>query len=222
HELRTPLTNIRMYVETAIEDGDRDPAVRGQCLNVINHEAARLERIVGDMLSVAEIEAAGIELIINDIRLENLFAELENDYRAQADDRGLTLTFDIIPRLPALRGDRDKLTLVFHNLLGNALKYTIDQGTVTVRVDATETELLVDVSDTGIGIAPEDQERIFEKFQRARDQRLDSIAGTGLGLALAQEVVHRHGGSLTVESTLDVGSTFHVRLPLNTDEESSP
>jgi signal transduction histidine kinase len=221
HELRTPLTNIRMYVETAIEDGDRDPEVRGQCLNVINHEAARLERIVGDMLSVAEIEAAGIELVINDIRLDNLFAELENDYRAQANDRGLILKFDLIPKLPALRGDRDKLTLVFHNLLGNALKYTIHEGTITVRVDVTETDLLVDVSDTGIGIAPEDQERIFERFQRARDTRLDSIAGSGLGLALAHDVVHRHGGTLTVESKLNVGSTFHVTIPLNFGAEST-
>ncbi|MEM7229149.1 MAG: ATP-binding protein [Planctomycetota bacterium] len=222
HELRTPLTNIRMYVETAIEDGDRDPEVRGQCLNVINHEASRLERIVGDMLSVAEIEAGGVELVINDIRLDNLFAELENDYAAAARDSGIDLKFDMIPRLPKIKGDRDKLTLVFHNLLGNALKYTLDAGTVTVKVDATETELLVDVTDTGIGIAAEDQDRIFEKFQRARDSRLDSIGGTGLGLALAHEVVQRHGGSLTVDSQINVGSTFHVVLPLGTDEGQTP
>src|SRR5205085_1385989 len=94
HELRTPLTNIRLYVETAIDEGDKDPALRGKCLNVINHETRRLERIVGEMLSVAEIEAGSIQIKRDDIRLDALFDELKADYASQAADKSIALNFD--------------------------------------------------------------------------------------------------------------------------------
>jgi PAS domain S-box-containing protein len=216
HELRTPLTNIRLYVETAIEDGENDPAIRTKALNVINTEARRLERIVGEMLSVAEIEAGSFKLKNGDVRLDALFEELRHDYSEQAKDKTLTLTFLLPPKLPVLTGDRDKVAIALHNLVGNALKYTPQGGSVTVRVDTSETtgSLAVAVADTGIGIAADECERIFERFYRASDKRVEKITGTGLGLTIAREVARLHGGDITVDSQLDRGSTFTLKLPM--------
>jgi signal transduction histidine kinase len=214
HELRTPLTNIRLYVETAIEDGEKDPATRARCLNVINGETRRLERIVGEMLSVSEIEAGSFKINRDDVRLEALFAEVEEDFRAQAAEKQVSLTFRLPPKLPVIQGDRDKVVLAIHNLVGNALKYTLAGGKVTVEVTEDGKQLSVAVQDTGIGIAPEDQPRIFERFYRARDKRVAKVTGTGLGLTLAREVARLHGGDINVESQLDQGSTFTLVLPV--------
>ena len=217
HELRSPLTNIRMYLEQAQDEGGSDPVVMGECLNVIGRESQRLERLVSEMLSVSEIEAGAIELKQDDVRLDAMFKQVESDYRATAQEKEIELTFELPPKLPVIRGDRDKLAVLFHNLLGNALKYTADGGTVRVAVDVSPSELVVEVIDNGFGISEEDQDRIFEKFTRANDERLGEITGSGLGLTLAREIALLHGGNLTVESTLDEGSTFRFVLPIRAD-----
>jgi len=214
HELRTPLTNIRLYVETAIDEGEANPATRAKCLNVINGETRRLERIVGEMLSMAEIEAGSLKLKPDDVRLETLFDELKADYQQQAIERQIDLQLKLPPKLPVLRGDRDKIVLALHNLMGNALKYTPEGGKVTITVEVDNRQISVSIADTGIGISPEDAERIFERFYRAKDPRVAKITGTGLGLTLAREVVRMHGGDITVESQIDQGSTFTMTLPL--------
>lgn len=216
HELRTPLTNIRLYIETLI-DGDNEgmPAPdRARALNVINQESLRLERIVGDMLSVAEIEAGSLKLHKDDVRLDELFRQLQDDYKAQAEDKEITLNFALPPKFPVLRADRDKLTLALHNLIGNSLKYTPQGGSVNIRVGADNAQLTVDVEDNGIGIKPEEHELIFEKFYRAKDRRIGGITGSGLGLALARDVARLHGGDITLRSEIDKGSTFTLSLPI--------
>jgi PAS domain S-box-containing protein len=213
HELRTPLTNISLYVETLVEDGEADPATRAKCLNVIGQECKRLERIVGDMLSVSQIEAGSLKLTTDDVRLAALFEEIEGDYTAQAQDKELTLKFNLPPKLPVIQGDRDKIVLALHNLIGNALKYTPAGGAVSVTVEEAGGKLLVVVADNGIGIKEDEQELIFEKFYRAKDKRLSGITGSGLGLALARQVARMHGGDVTVRSQIDKGSTFTMVLP---------
>ncbi len=214
HELRTPLTNIRLYVEQAVDEGEEDPQLRAQALNVINSEARRLERIVADMLSVAEIEAGSLSIRPGDVRTDALFEDLTNDYAAQAAEKSIELTFDLPPKMPVIRGDRDRLGQALHNLVGNALKYTPPGGKVAVRVEAPEEGgLIVHVIDTGIGIDPEECERIFDRFYRANDRRIAHVTGSGLGLALAREIARLHGGDIEVESKLDQGSTFTITLP---------
>jgi PAS domain S-box-containing protein len=213
HELRTPLTNIRLYIEQALEEGENDPQLRAKALNVISLESRRLERIVGDMLSVAEIEAGTLKLRAGDVRLDALFRDLEADYQAQAKEKSLKLVFELPPKLPVLQGDRDKITLALHNLIGNALKYTPSGGQVTVRVHTPPEGLSVEVSDTGIGIKDDEAELIFEKFYRAKDRRIADITGSGLGLALARDVARMHGGDVVVQSQIDKGSTFTLTLP---------
>lgn len=214
HELRTPLTNIRMYLETAQEDGADDIDLMSECLNVIGRESQRLERLVGEMLSVSEIEAGAIALKRDDVRLDAMFKQLEADFGAQAQEQKVELTFDLPPKLPVMQGDRDKFAVVLQNLLGNAVKYSPDGGEVRLHVETAPGELRIEVSDTGIGISEEDQKRVFEKFTRANDPRIGDITGSGLGLALAREIVRLHGGDLTVESELNQGSTFRVVMPI--------
>lgn len=213
HELRTPLTNIRLSVDMVIESGESDPAVRARNLNVINDEARRLEGVIGDMLSVAEIEAGSIQLRTDDVDLISLLTGLEREYQAQAAERKISLQFNLAPKLPTIQADRDKVTLVLHNLVGNALKYTTDGGTVHVVANADQERIVIEVRDTGIGIGDEDAERVFERFYRAGDPRVSSITGSGLGLTLARDVIRLHGGDITLESALNEGSTFTATLP---------
>lgn len=214
HELRTPLTNIRLYVEQLVDEGEEDAALRARAINVINQEARRLERIVGDMLSVSEMEAGSIALRSDDVRLDQLFDSLQMDYVAQATDKHIALKFEMPPKIPVIQGDRDKICLALHNLISNALKYTPDGGAVTVRVGVAPDETVsVEVRDTGIGIAPEQAEKVFERFFRADDARVGEITGSGIGLALAREVARLHGGDITVDSVLDEGSTFTLTIP---------
>ncbi len=215
HELRTPLTNIRLYVEEALELDEHEVAERSRCLNVINQETRRLERVVSDMLSVSEIEAGSLRLNTGEVRLDQLFVDVSEDFVAQAQAKKIDLAFDLPPKLPAIRGDRDKLAMVLHNLVGNALKYTPEGGEVKVRVEVTPGELIVEVKDSGIGIAEGDLERVFEKFYRASDGRVKDITGTGLGLSLAREMARLHGGDITAESEIDKGSTFTLRVPVS-------
>ncbi|MBX2852730.1 MAG: cell wall metabolism sensor histidine kinase WalK [Phycisphaeraceae bacterium] len=217
HELRTPLTNIRLYVETAQTDGEEDKELRGECLNVISRESQRLERLVSEMLSVSEIEAGSMTIRKDDVRLDQLFKSLEQDYKQNASKKNIDLRFDLPPKLPAIQGDRDKLAIVVQNLLGNAIKYTPEGGNVNVGVDLSATELNIEVRDSGIGISEEDQAHVFEKFYRANDPRLGDITGSGLGLALAYEIIRLHGGEMTVESELNEGSMFRVTLPISAE-----
>jgi signal transduction histidine kinase len=214
HELRTPLTNIRLYTEMALDEGKKDPAVLANCLNIINQETYRLDRTVADILSITEIEAGTLTVRKDDVRLEEIFPELQADYAAQATERTIQLAFRLPPKLPVIKGDREKIRVALHNLIGNALKYTPGGGQVSVTVTANDGHLRVEVCDTGIGMSDEDRAHVFEKFYRAKDARVAKITGSGLGLAIAREVVRMHGGDITVESELNRGSTFTLVLPI--------
>ena len=214
HELRTPLTNIRLYAENAVDDCGNDMQAVGRCLNVINDESRRLERTVSEVLSVSEIEAGSFDLRRDDVRLNDLLEQLRADHEAKARKKDITLRFDLPPKLPTVSADRDKISLAMHNLLGNALKYTPEQGQVTVTATVDSGQVSFDFTDTGIGIRREDLPHVFDKFYRATDKRVANITGSGLGLAITREIVNLHGGTISVESELDKGSTFTLTLPI--------
>jgi signal transduction histidine kinase len=214
HELRTPLTNVRLYLETLIDEGDTDAELRAKCLNVINQETRRLERMVTDLLSVAEIEAGSMRVQRDDVRVDELLNDVRNDYEAMAAEKRIELEFRLPPKLPVIQADRDKLAVALQNVIGNAVKYTPEGGHVTVAAETDGAALSIEVTDTGIGISPEDQEKVFEKFYRASDKRVAQLTGSGLGLALAREIMRLHGGDITLESQLNQGSRFTVTVPL--------
>ena len=214
HELRTPLTTIRLYCEEAIEADEGNEQVREKALNVISSETRRLERIVGDMLCVSEIEAGSLTIRRDSLRTEQLLQELAHDYEAQAKEKAIELSFELPPKFPTILADRDRLGQALHNLIGNAIKYTPSGGKVTVTASFGENDAMtVSVTDSGIGIDESQQERIFERFTRADDRRIAQVTGSGLGLALAQQIARLHDGDITLESAIDQGSTFTLFIP---------
>jgi len=214
HELRTPLTNVRLLVEDTLERCQQDPASTGKNLNVINEETQRLERTVSEILSASQIEAGCFELRADDVHVDLLLQQLKSDHEPQAKDRKIALEFELPPKLPVLQADRDKLSLVLHNLLGNALKYTLEGGRVVVSATVEKVRLNVAVTDTGIGISADEHERVFEKFYRCNNPLAANVKGSGLGLAIARDVARLHGGDITLESELGKGSTFTLTLPI--------
>jgi signal transduction histidine kinase len=188
-------------------------AKRTEAVNVPSQEVRRLERLVGDMLSVAQIESGTVRLNTGDVRLEPIFEEMKSDFAEQARQKEIKLRFDLPPKWPRLEGDRDKIVMALHNLVGNAIKYTPAGGEVVVRANTDEKTFACEVIDSRIGIKDEEQTLVFEKFYRAKDKRIVGITGTGLGLAIAREVVRLHGGDISLKSVIDKGSTFTMTLP---------
>ncbi len=215
HELRTPLTTIGLYLDTAANEGEKDPVMRAKCLNIITQESKRLERIVSEMLSVSEIEAGSMRLHLDDLRLDALFEGFRNELEAPAQSKNIQMTFDMPPKYPVIRADRERISLVIHNLLGNAIKYTPTGGTVKVALKIEVAQIRLEVTDSGIGIDLKEQEQVFDRFYRSKEPRVGKIIGTGLGLTLAREIARLHGGDVTVQSQLNKGSTFILVLPLN-------
>lgn len=213
HELRTPLTNIRLYVDSLLEDPLQDATKRTQAMNVVSQEVRRLERMVGDMLSVAQIESGTLRLNKGEVRLDGVFEELQRDFAEQARSKEIKIGFDLPPKWPSVEGDRDKIVMALHNLVGNAIKYTPAGGDVIVRAAMRDGQFNVDVIDNGIGIKEDEQSLVFERFYRAKDRRIAHVTGTGLGLSIAREVVRLHGGDITLHSQIDRGSTFSMTLP---------
>ncbi len=214
HELRTPLTNIHAYAETLSRPDFDDETTRKECYNVIISETRRLSALVEDILSVSQMEVGSIRLELADVDIVRLVRELVQDNLAHAEDKQLDLRLTLPPKAPRVRGDKQRLAILINNLVGNAIKYTQATGQIQVSMEAEDGTLRFSVTDSGVGIAPEDQKHIFDKFYRAADDEVQAVSGTGLGLAIAREIARLHGGDITVESTLGKGSTFAVQLPV--------
>jgi two-component system phosphate regulon sensor histidine kinase PhoR len=214
HELRTPLANIKAYAETLALADMIDVEQQKQFLNTINSEATRLARFVDDLLSVSSMEVGSMALNKQVTELHRMLNEVLNKIKPQIDEKRLTFEVSIPEKLPEPRIDKDKIATVLVNLLGNAVKYTPAGGRVAFRVHATDQNLEIDVEDTGVGIAENELSKVFDKFFRSDDPRVQEQKGTGLGLALVQEVVRLHGGRVSVDSEIDKGSTFQIVLPI--------
>lgn len=214
HELRTPLANIKAYAETLALADVIDVEQQKQFLNTINSEATRLARFVDDLLSVSSMELGSLSLNKQVTDLGRMFNEVLGKVRPQMAEKAQSLEITLPEKLPEPALDKDKIATVLVNLLGNAVKYTPEGGRVTFRVNVTDQHIEISVEDTGVGIAEDELGKVFDKFFRSNDPRVQQETGTGLGLALAQEVVRLHGGRISVESEIDKGSTFSVLLPL--------
>ena len=214
HELRTPLTNIRAYAETLSSGMFDDPTVVAECYNVITKETRRLSRLIEDILSISQLEVGTMQLVLDDVDLRPLLSEAVRDVRGIAESKNIDLQLSLPPKLEKLHADRDKLTVVVNNLLGNALKYTPDGGQVTVSCKTDDGRMLLSIRDNGIGIDSQDHGRIFEKFQRSDDETVQAETGTGIGLTTAREIIRQHGGDITMVSKKGEGSTFNVSVPL--------
>ncbi|MCG3136663.1 MAG: Adaptive-response sensory-kinase SasA [Phycisphaerae bacterium] len=212
HELRTPLTNIQAYAETLGEFND--PQIQAECFNVINKETRRLSRLVEEMLSRAQLDLGTIQIRRDHVDLWAMLEEALRDLKATAESKKIELVNKLPAKLPTLHADRDKLAVVINNLLANAIKYTPAGGRVTLSAQGQEDSVLMHFADNGIGVAPEDQEKIFDKLYRVQRDEVLKEVGTGLGLTTAREIVREHGGDITLVSEVGKGSTFTVYMPV--------
>jgi len=213
HEMKTPLSGIKAYVELLADGDAEDEKSRDEFLGVINSQADRLQRLIDNMLNLARIEAGVVKVSKQSQSLNEVLEEAHNVIQHAAANKEIELVRDLSPLYLGVLADRDMLLQCAINLLSNAVKYTPSGRQVTLRSRSLGNEVIFEVEDQGVGLSPEDQQRVFEKFYRVKkDQNM--AAGTGLGLPLAKHIVEDiHGGQLTVESQVDVGSKFCVRLP---------
>jgi signal transduction histidine kinase len=223
HELRTPLTSIIGYLELLrddVESNGDDPAARqrAQFLTVVDRNARRLLRLVGDLLFVAQVEAGKLSLEESDVDLEAVARESVEAAAPRARDRGVELTLEAEP-VPVVRGDRDRLGQALDNLVSNAIKFTPEGGRVVVRLTREADEAVLEVSDTGIGISEADMRQLFQRFFRTQRATSAAIPGVGLGLTIAQAIVHGHEGRISVQSLDGEGTTFRIELPLHRTAE---
>ncbi|HIE39747.1 MAG TPA: HAMP domain-containing protein, partial [Anaerolineae bacterium] len=214
HDLRAPLTFMRGYATMLPMVGELNEKQR-EYLDKILVGIEKMGALIEDLLNLGRIEA-GVGLEEKPCHLGAIVVEAVDGMRARAAARGLVLRLEPAEPAPIILGDATLLRQAVANLVDNAIKYTPSGGSVTVGLKAVGREVLITVADTGLGIAPEDQVRLFEKFYRIRRRDADEIQGSGLGLAIVKSIVERHGGRVWVESALNQGSTFTIALPIRT------
>ncbi len=232
HELRTPLTSVLGFakiIKKRLEDRifplvpADDPKVVQTIhqvednLKVVVSEGERLTKLIDDVLDLAKIEAGKLEWHMESVTVEDIIDRATAATSSLFDQKGLRLEKRILPGLPALTGDRDRLIQVVINLISNAVKFT-DHGTITCAAERRGGEVILGVSDTGVGIAVQDQPKVFERFKQVGDTLTDKPKGTGLGLPICKEIVEHHGGRIWVESELGSGSTFSFALPVTAEQ----
>ena len=217
HELRTPLTTIKAFAELIIMKPAMPQQRKANLLASINDETDRLTRLISDLLDLARIEEGAIKWRTDEVSLEDLVLSSIASLEPLFEHRRLHVTTAFGNPLSRISGDHDRLVQVVTNILSNAVKFTQSGGTIHVAVrqeTAPLAQIVVEISDTGMGIPAGDIELIFEKFQRSGDQLTNSIEGTGLGLAIARQIVEYHGGKIWATSTHGKGSIFTFTLPL--------
>lgn len=212
HDLRAPLTFIRGYASMLPMAGDLTPKQQ-EYLDKIFIGIEQMSTLVENLLNLQRIEA-GLGLEERSCHLGALLVEAVDGMRARAVAKGLTLRLEAHEPAPVIWGDATLLRQAIANLVDNAIKYTPSGGAVTVGLRVVGQEVHVFVSDTGIGIAPEDQVRLFEKFFRIRRRGAEDVPGSGLGLAIVKSIAERHGGRVWVDSQLGRGSTFTIAIPI--------
>jgi two-component system phosphate regulon sensor histidine kinase PhoR len=214
HEFKTPLTAIQGFAETLLGGALEDPKNNRRFLEIMRDHANRLARLTDDLLKLARIEAGKLEVEFSPVGVIEIVERCAETALLKASRKQITLEIDVPPGLPAVRGDASLLRDVLQNLVDNAIQYTAPGGHIRVSASAGSREVLITVSDTGIGIPVADQERIFERFYRVDAARSREAGGTGLGLSIAKHIVEAHGGRLWVESNVGQGSRFSFSIPL--------
>ena len=214
HELKTPLTSIRAHAETMLMGRAGGAEATSEYLRTIVSESERLSRLVDSVLDLSRIEQGRKTYQLQATHLADLVRSAARTMEYPLEQLGFTLTVSSDDSEPMLLADPEALTQAILNLLGNAMKYSGDARRIEMYVGTHDNEAFVDVVDHGIGIARDEQSRIFERFHRIQSDETVGIAGAGLGLALALHVVEGHRGRIAVASAPGRGSTFSMRLPL--------
>jgi signal transduction histidine kinase len=211
HELRTPLTSITGYVDLLLEDAEDLPVEARGFLEIVQRNAERLLRLVGDLLDLYRLDNQGLAAGAVPTELGGVVARAVDAIRPTARAKRIDVRLDV--EAVIVDGDATRLAQAVDNVLSNAVKYTPEGGSVRVSLVEHAGQAHLTVADTGIGIPAADRDRLFERFYRSADAVREGVPGTGLGLALTREILHAHGGSIAHENGAEGGSTFVIRLP---------
>jgi signal transduction histidine kinase len=224
HELRTPLTAVSGFMQIArrrmsrmagandIPTPWRDEAQKSdETLEMASRQAKKLARLIDELLDVSRLQQGRVEMRLAEIDLADVVREVAERMRLLS--KGHEIEAKIEGAAPIV-ADRDRIEQVFENLVGNAIKYSPESGRIDVSLRVNGSNAIVSVRDQGIGVAPGEVEKIFGLFYRSPDPRADHVGGLGLGLYISREIVSRHHGKLWAERNADLGTTFHVTLPL--------
>ena len=216
HELRTPLASVRLLTEMLMDDlADTEVPDRvRERVATIDIETGHLVQMINELLDLSRMEQASTSVRHDQVELAPLVEATTHRLQTFADRQGAALVANVPADLPPVRGDEERLDQLLMNLLHNAIKFSPDEGTVTVTADEHPDSVVVSVADEGVGIPARDQERVFERFYKVDRARQRGLGGTGLGLAIARQVAEAHGGRIWLESTEGDGSTFSFSVPL--------
>lgn len=212
HELRTPITSIRGFAETLLDDDFDDEEGRKEFLHIIYNESNRMQLLIEDLLTLSRLEQDNFQLVLNDINIGELLKDIIFSYEIKAKEKNLTIDFSVEEGL-SFKAERGKVKQIFINLLDNAIHYTPEGGSVSLLIKSIEENILIQVSDTGIGIDQEALPRIFERFYRIDKARSRNTGGTGLGLAIVKHIVDVHEGKIEIESEVNNGTKVKIYLP---------
>jgi signal transduction histidine kinase len=220
HELRTPLNAILGYTELILDAiyGEVPSKMRG-VLERVQSNGKHLLGLINDVLDLSKIEAGQLTLSVADYSIKEVVHSVFAAVESLAQEKKLALRVDLPKDLPTARGDERRLTQVLLNLVGNAIKFT-DNGEVAIRASASNGAYTLSVCDTGPGISPSDQAKIFEEFQQADSSATKKKGGTGLGLSIARRIIELHGGRIWVESELGHGATFSFTVPVKAEQHA--
>lgn len=230
HELRTPLFNIKSFIETLYEYGDDlSDRERREFLETANHETDRLTRLVNDVLDLSRLESSR-RYQFSALDIHQPIEQILRTYQLNARDKGIELVQEIEPGLPPVLGNYDLMLQVFGNLVGNGLKFSTAGGCVAIRAYRAPLtvehpdfagNVRIEISDTGIGIAPEDQEAIFDRFYRV-ENRVHTLEGTGLGLSIVKNIINKHNSKMYLVSEVGIGTTFWFDLAVYESPQVKP
>ena len=221
HDLRSPLTLMRGYATMLDMVGDLNEQQHGYIKKIISG-VENMSRLVNNLLDLGRIEV-GVGLQVESFSVLDILERATSLLQLQASAKNIVLNLEIPKNLPpTIEADQALLHQAIYNLIENAIKYTPENGSVTVRVKTMPNDLIFEVEDTGIGITPDDLPRLFEKFYRGKQREARAQHGTGLGLAIVRSIAERHGGRVWVESRLGESSQFFLQIPLTQPKEEHP
>lgn len=211
HELRTPIFAIQGYIETLLDGALSDEKVNKNFLQKANLYTQNLNSLLNDLIDISMIESGDMRLSFRYFKLSDFINEIVQELEPQAEQKNLELSVILFDEHLQVFGDRNKLKQVFNNLIQNAIKYT-ETGKIEILVKEEEKSVLITIKDTGIGIASENIDRIFERFYRIDKDRSREVGGTGLGLAIVKHILEAHGTKIKVVSELGKGASFTFSL----------
>src|SRR5699024_6757975 len=218
HELKTPMVMLSGYSEALIDDIVTEPQEIKEMAGIIKDESDRMNTMVNELITIARMDTGSDFFSIDVNDFGELLDKLAARFRHEMQENGISFNIEVDDPDPVFSFDYDKINQVLTNLLDNAIRYTSEGDDITVGIRDAGRFKIIEVRDTGSGILPEHQERIFERFYKVDESRTRGKHGTGLGLYIVRSIIHRHNGTIELESEFGSGTTFRITLPKTSEE----